>query len=200
MMNEHVIVNEVDENLDELIKLLQDVIRIDTSNPPGNEIRLANFLFDVFSREGIPCEVVESTEGRGNVIARLNGESGKVRLLYLSHLDVVPAVNASSWAHNPFSGHFDGKWIYGRGAIDCKGLVVAGAFAMILLKRLNINPKCTIIYASTADEEVGGEHGLGWIVKNMPEKVKANYVINEGGGVQFKLGGRSVVYPVDVGE
>lgn len=190
----------VDECSSELIELFRSIIRYDTSNPPGNELPLANYLYDVLSREGIECEVIESGDNRGNIIAKLEGEVSSKRILYLSHLDVVPPGNVRLWSHNPFAADFDGKWIYGRGALDCKSLVAAEAFSLIMLRRLNVKPKYTLIFASTADEETGGRKGIGWIVEKYPEKVRADFVINEGGGIPIRGRNDTLIYLVDVAE
>ncbi len=193
------LLNAVESNFNELIELFQSIIKIDTSNPPGNEVKLAEHLYNVLSREGINCEIIESSPNRGNIIAKINGESNK-RLMYLSHLDVVPAQNPELWKYPPFSGYIEGNWIYGRGAIDCKSMVASMLYSLIILKRLNIKPKFTLIFASTADEEMGGRVGLGWLIEHYPEKVKAEYVINEGGGLPLKLKEKHLVYLVDVAE
>lgn len=120
-----------EEEKREAVKLFQDLLRFDTTNPPGNETPAAEFLKEFFDHEGIPCEVLESQPGRGNFIARMNGES-KPSLLFLSHLDVVAATQPQSWTHPPFSGELDNGWVYGRGAIDTKYLTAAQAMAMVL--------------------------------------------------------------------
>ncbi|MEM4484219.1 MAG: M20/M25/M40 family metallo-hydrolase [Candidatus Methanomethylicia archaeon] len=190
----------VDDSSSEIISFLRSIIRFNTSNPPGNELPLAQYIYDFLSREGLNCEVIESSEGRGNVIAYLPGEDDSKRLLYLSHLDVVPPGDLSLWSYDPFSANMDGNWIYGRGALDCKSLVTAEVFSLVLLKRLGIKPKYKIILAATADEETGGYRGIGWIASKYPEKVKADYVINEGGGLPIRGRGGKLVYLVDVCE
>jgi len=189
----------VDESFNELVDMFQSILRIDTSNPPGNEVKLDEYIHTILSKEGLDCEVIESEPGRGNVIAYMDGESGK-KLMYLSHLDVVPVQNPSKWKHPPFSATIDGNWIYGRGAVDCKSLVAAQLFSLIVLKRTGIKPKLKLIFASTADEEMGGRAGLGWLVENAPEKVRADYVVNEGGGLPIRLRNRGLLYLVDVAE
>lgn len=171
----------------ELVSLFQNLLRYDTTNPPGSETPAAEYLKRVFDREGIPCEVIESQPGRGNFIATLDGNgSAKPRLLLLSHLDVVPATRVDAWKHPPFSGELDGGWVYGRGAIDTKYLTAAEAMAMILLRRSSARLKESLRMAAVADEERGGNYGAGWLVENHPDKVRADYVINEGGGLVFK--------------
>ncbi len=169
----------------EVTDLLVKLIRVDTTNPPGNETKAAELLRDFLLNEGFDPLLLESSEGRGNVIARLSGD-GKLRFLLLSHLDVVPA-DPSKWKVHPFSGEVREGFIWGRGALDCKGLVAAEAMVMALLKREGFRPKGELIFASTADEEMGGSAGAGWLVKNHPELVKAELLINEGGGIGIPI-------------
>lgn len=177
----------IDAEKRELVGLFQDILRFDTTNPPGNETPAAEYLKRVFDRESIPCEVIESQPGRGNFIATLDGNgSTKPRLLLLSHLDVVPATRVDAWKHPPFSGELDDGWVYGRGAIDTKYLTAAEAMAMILLKRSGARLKESLRMVAVADEERGGNFGAAWLCDKHPDKVKADYVINEGGGLVFK--------------
>ncbi len=181
----------------EVAELLSKLIKIDTTNPPGNETQAAEFLRNFLSREGFDPLLLESSEGRGNVIAKLSGD-GRKRLLLLSHLDVVPA-DPRKWKVHPFSGEIKDGFIWGRGALDCKGLVAAEAMVMVLLKREGFRPNGEIIFASTADEEMGGKAGAGWLVKNHPELVKAELLINEGGGIGIPIGNKTH-YLVQVAE
>jgi acetylornithine deacetylase/succinyl-diaminopimelate desuccinylase-like protein len=176
---------------EEVVELLNDLIRINTSNPPGNETLAAEFLAEKLSEDGLPCEVLESSKGRGNVVARIKGKEEKPRLLLLSHLDVVPAT-AEEWSVNPFEGVVKDGFVWGRGALDCKDLVAIEAVAMKLLARSGFKPKADIVFAATADEEKGGKAGIGWLVENCSEKVRAEYVINEGGGFSIPVNGKHI--------
>jgi len=171
----------LNEVRDEVVSLLSQLIQINTTNPPGNEVEAARFLREWLERDGLECEVIESSAGRGNLITRTRGTGDGPSLLLLSHLDVAPA-RPEEGTVDPFSGLIKDGFVWGRGAIDCKGLVAVEAMVMRLLARENIKPKGDIIFAATADEERGGEAGVGWLVKNHPEKILADYVINEGGG------------------
>ena len=182
----------------EVVQLLRDLIRFDTTNPPGNETPAAHFLKEQFDREGIACEIIESQAGRGNLLANYNG-NGKPSLLLFSHLDVVPATKPESWRHPPFSGDLDNGWIYGRGAIDTKSLTAAQAMALILLKRQNVRLKGSLKMAAVADEERGSNYGARWLVEKYPDKVRADYVINEGGGFVAKTR-KGPVYLVEAEE
>ncbi len=174
----------------EAAELLSKLIQIDTSNPPGNETAAAQFLQEVFAKEGIPGEVIESAPGRGNFIARLQGSGSGPKLLLLSHLDVVPVAHPENWEHPPFAGALADGFIWGRGALDMKNQVACEALTVFLFKRLKLDFQGELIYLATADEERGGEFGAGWLVKNKPELVQADYVINEGGGMPLRVAGK----------
>jgi len=176
---------------EEVVELLRDLIRIDTTNPPGNETLAAEFLAKKLSEDGLECEVLESSEGRGNIVTRIKGQKKEPRLLLLSHLDVVPAT-AREWSVNPFEGIVKDGFVWGRGALDCKDLVAIEAMVMRLLARNGFKPKADVVFAATADEEKGGKAGLGWLVENCLEKIRAEYVINEGGGFSIPISGKHV--------
>jgi acetylornithine deacetylase/succinyl-diaminopimelate desuccinylase-like protein len=176
---------------DEVTALLSDLIRINTTNPPGNETQAAKYLAKTLEKEGFQCEVLESSHGRGNIITRLKGTGEKPSLLLLSHLDVV-AANPKEWSVDPFSGLVRDGFVWGRGAMDMKSMTAMEVMVIKLLKRNNVKLKGDIILAATADEEKGGEAGAGWLVRNHPEKVRAEYVINEGGGQAIPVDGKNV--------
>jgi acetylornithine deacetylase/succinyl-diaminopimelate desuccinylase-like protein len=176
---------------DEVTTLLRDLIRIDTTNPPGNEVAAAEYLAGVLEKEGFKCELLESKPGRGNVITRLKGNGEKPSVLLLSHLDVV-AANPKEWSVDPFGGTVKDGFVWGRGALDMKSLTALEVIVMKLLKRHNVKLKGDVILAATADEEKGGNLGAGWITQNHPEKIKADYVINEGGGLAVPVGGKNM--------
>ncbi|MBS7636211.1 M20/M25/M40 family metallo-hydrolase [Candidatus Bathyarchaeota archaeon] len=179
------------ETEDEITTLLSDLIRINTTNPPGNETQAAKYLAETLGKEGFKCEILESAPGRGNVITRLKGTGEKPSLLLLSHLDVV-AANPKEWSVDPFSGLVKDGFVWGRGAIDMKSMTAMEVMVMKLLKRNNVKLKGDVILAATADEEKGGEYGAGWLVRNYLEKVRADYVINEGGGQAVPMDGKNV--------
>ena len=173
----------VSEKLEnEITMLLSDLIRIDTTNPPGDEIIAANYLDKKLSNEGFDCDIIESAPGRGNIITRLNGTGEKPSLLLLSHLDVV-AANKNNWSVHPFKGIIRDGFVWGRGTLDMKSMTAIEAMVIILLKRNNIPLKGDLIFAATADEEKGGMKGANYLLENYREKIFANYVINEGGGI-----------------
>ncbi len=166
---------------DEIVQWLVDILQIDTTNPPGNELPLANYLAKVLQKEGYEPEIIETENNRGILYLRIPGKSGKPKLLLMSHSDVVPA-EKDTWKHPPFSGKIVDGEIWGRGALDCKGLVIMELAAVIALKRSGFKPEHDLIYLVVPDEEVGGEKGAKYMVENHPDKVKVPYLINEGGG------------------
>lgn len=176
---------------DEVTTLLSDLIRINTTNPPGNETATAKFLAKALEAEELKCEVLESSKGRGNVLTRIKGSGEKPSLLLLSHLDVVPAT-PKEWSLDPFSGSVKEGYVWGRGSLDCKSLVAIETLVMKLLARNEVKLKGDVIFAATADEEMGGGAGVGWLVENCPEKIRADYVINEGGGFSIPINGKHV--------
>ncbi|HVP93421.1 MAG TPA: M20/M25/M40 family metallo-hydrolase [Acidobacteriota bacterium] len=179
---------EVEE---EATDLLSDLIRINTTNPPGNETEAAKYLAKNIENEGFKCELFQSAPGRGSVITRLKGSGQKPNLLLLSHLDVV-AANPKEWSVDPFAGIVKDGFVWGRGALDMKSMTAIEVMVMKLLKRNNLKLKGDVILAATADEEKGGEAGAGWLVRNHPEKVRTDYVINEGGGLAMPINGKNL--------
>ncbi|HYB66783.1 MAG TPA: M20/M25/M40 family metallo-hydrolase, partial [Candidatus Acidoferrales bacterium] len=185
------------EELGEAVKLLQGLIRIDTTNPPGNEGKCAEYLKAFFERNGIDCEVI-GEPGRESAVAKIDGANEKPRLLLLSHTDVVPAANVGTWKYPPFSGEIEGNWIYGRGAVDDKFDATAQAMAFVLTKRRNTRLNGTLLYVSVSDEEINGS-GADWLTSKVPSKVAAEYVVGEGGGPPVKIGSRKA-YRISTGE
>jgi acetylornithine deacetylase/succinyl-diaminopimelate desuccinylase-like protein len=180
--------HEVEE---EVAGFLSGLISINTTNPPGNETAAAKFVAETLKREGFKCELFESAAGRGSVVTRLRGDGDKPSLLLLSHLDVV-AANAAEWSVDPFSGLVKDGFVWGRGALDMKGMTAVEVMALKLLKRNGAKLEGDVILAATADEEQGGESGAGWLVRNHPDKVCADYVLNEGGGMALNIDGKDV--------
>lgn len=174
---------------DEVTRHLQALIRFETVNPPGNETPLAEYLATVLEREGISAEVIESAPGRGNLVARIRG-SGRARpLLLMAHSDVV-SVERDKWTRDPFGGELVNGRVWGRGAVDTKGLVACELGVMLLLRRLGLPLERDLIFAVFADEEAGGQFGACWMWQHRRELIDAEYAINEGGGMALELGGR----------
>ncbi len=182
----------------EVTGYLQDLIRIDTSNPPGNEIEAARYLETALQKEGYETVVLESAPTRGNIITSLSGDGSRDPFLLASHLDVVSA-NSAEWTHPPFSGTIADGYIWGRGTVDMKHMVAMSLMVMLLLKREGGTPRRNIIFAAVADEEAGGEYGAGWLVKNHPDLVRSEYGLNELGGFPIVL--KNISYcPVQIAE
>jgi acetylornithine deacetylase/succinyl-diaminopimelate desuccinylase-like protein len=177
----------------EAIELLSNLIKIDTTNPPGNEKPAAELLEKYFQEFGIKTKIVESEKDRASIIAELEGEKNSKPLILLSHLDVVPA-NPKEWSFPPFSGEIKNGYIWGRGAIDCKGLAVVEAVALSLLKRMGIRIQKGVKFISVADEEMGGEKGAKFVVENFDEDINGFCVINEG-GAGFIIKNRKIYMP-----
>ncbi len=182
----------------EVTGLLSDLIRIDTTNPPGNETKAAKYLAETLERDDFECELYESAPGRGSVITRIKGTGEKPSLLLLSHLDVV-AANPKEWSLNPFEGTVRDGFVWGRGTLDMKGMTALEVMTMRILKRNNVKLKGDVILAATADEEKGGEAGAGWLVQNHPDKIRADYVLNEGGGLAMPINGENL-YTIQTAE
>ncbi|MGH7873586.1 MAG: M20/M25/M40 family metallo-hydrolase [Candidatus Binatia bacterium] len=185
---------------DEAVTLLGRYIQIDTTNPPGDEIKAAQFLKGIFDREGIEAKIIESAPGRGNIFARLRGDGSKKAVVLLNHMDVVPA-EARLWKEPPFSGVIKDGIIWGRGAIDNKGGGVMQLMTLLALKRQNAKLQGDVIFLGTADEEAGGVLGAGHLVDKHPELFKdVGTVLNEGGGIRVGEDGRARSYRVGVAE
>ena len=196
------VVNEMQTQLlkevEEVTHLLSDLIRINTTNPPGNETEAAKYLARHLGSEGFKCELYESAPDRGSVITRIKGTGEKPSLLLLSHLDVV-AANAEEWSVDPFGGMVKDGFVWGRGTLDMKGMTAIEVMTMKLLKRNNVKLKGDVILAATADEEKGGLAGADYLLRNYPEKVFADYVLNEGGGLAVPTQNKNV-YTVQTAE
>ncbi|HTT77353.1 MAG TPA: M20/M25/M40 family metallo-hydrolase [Candidatus Binataceae bacterium] len=175
----------------EAATLLQQEIRIDTSNPPGNELPLAKLLKQKLLADGIPATIWQPRPGRGVIAARMRGTGHHNRaLILLSHMDVVPA-NPKEWQVPPFSGEIKDGAIWGRGAIDDKGPEVIELMAMLAIKRAGILLDRDIIFLATGDEEVGGGTGAGWVLAHEADVfADAGYVLNQGGEIESRPNGR----------
>jgi len=173
---------------DEVTELLRELIRVDTTNPPGNETRAAELLRDYLEDHGVACELFARVPERANLVARIPGRGDGPSLLFLSHTDVVLA-DPREWQLDPFGGELRDGEVWGRGALDMKGQVAAEAVAIASLAREGFEPAGDLIFAATADEEVGAGFGAQWLCEAHPEAVRADFCINEGGGDRFVLGG-----------
>ena len=184
----------------EAVALLSRYIQVDTTNPPGNEIKAAQFFKEIFDREGIEAQIIESQPGRGNIYARLRGNGSKKAIVMLNHMDVV-AAEAKLWKEPPFSGLIKDGMIWGRGALDAKGRAISELMTLLALKRQNVALKGDVIFLGTADEEAGGAMGAGYLVEKRLELFKdVGLVLNEGGGIRLRDDGNAPSYRVRVAE
>ena len=183
---------------DEVTDLLQRLIRVDTTNPPGNETAAAELLRDYLEAAGIECELIAKVPERANLVARIPGGDGP-SLLFLGHTDVVLA-DPAEWSVPPFSGELKDGMVWGRGALDMKSEVAANAVAMASLAREGFKPSGDLIFAATADEEAGYGFGLEWLCEAHPDAVRCDFAINEGGGDRVELEDGRPVYAATVAE
>ncbi|MBZ5503485.1 MAG: M20/M25/M40 family metallo-hydrolase [Acidobacteriia bacterium] len=193
----------------EAVNWLQGLIRINTTNPPGNEMAAAKYLAGILDREGIHSEFYESTPGRGFLVARLASSAlpdPSRALLLMGHLDVV-GVERAKWSTEPFGAAILNGYMYGRGTIDDKGMTIANLAVLVALKRSGAHLNRDIIFLAEGDEEAGGTTGMRFAVEKHWDKVAAGYALNEGGRVAVKDGkvqyvgvqaGEKVMVNVDV--
>jgi acetylornithine deacetylase/succinyl-diaminopimelate desuccinylase-like protein len=172
-----------------VVELLRELIRVDTSNPPGNESAAAELLRAYLEDAGVECALYTKVPGRANLVARIHGTGGGPSLALLSHTDVVPA-DAREWSVDPFGGELRDGFVWGRGALDMKGQVAASAVAAATLAREGWRPRGDLVFVAAADEEVGAGFGLEWLVREHPEACRADFAINEGGGERVEIAGR----------
>lgn len=184
----------------EVACLLAQYVRIDTTNPPGNELAAALFLRAVLARDGIAADIIESAPGRANLIARLpSARSGGRAVVLLHHMDVVPA-SAGEWSAPPFSATVREGQLWGRGALDDKGPGIAQLMAMVLAKRLGTPLARDLLLVAVADEESGGAHGARFLVEQHAQLFQhVDFVLNEGGAV-LDLGEGPRIYSVELAQ
>jgi acetylornithine deacetylase/succinyl-diaminopimelate desuccinylase-like protein len=190
-VSESMMAIEWDKVREEAVQILSRYLQAETTNPPGKETAGARVLQQVLEREGLATTLLESQPERGNLICTMKGRDSLSPLILLHHIDVVPA-EADKWDYPPFSGVVVDGEIWGRGAQDCKSLGIVELMAFLLLNREGFQPRRDIVYMATADEETGGKWGVGWLFENHPGLMKADYVINEGGGMGMTVGQRNV--------
>ena len=176
---------------DEAVELLQALIRLDTVNPPGNETAAAELLRAYLEPFGVECELYARVPERANLVARIPGRGEGPSLLLLSHTDTVLA-DPAEWSVDPWSGELRDGCVWGRGALDMKDQVAASAVAIAALAREGFRPPGDLIFAATADEEMGEgvTYGLEWLCEEHPDAVRCDYAVNEGAGDRVELGGR----------
>jgi acetylornithine deacetylase/succinyl-diaminopimelate desuccinylase-like protein len=185
---------DLDALSQEMTGWLTDLIRINTTDPPGNELPAAKYIAAVLDKEGIASEVIEVAPGRGIVVARLQAGSlpdSSQALLLLGHLDVV-GVDASGWSVDPFAAITRDGYLYGRGAIDDKGMVAANLAVFIAIKRSGMRLGRDLVFLADDDEEQGGDASIKPVIAKYWDKFACTYALNEGGAVRMENG--KVIY------
>jgi acetylornithine deacetylase/succinyl-diaminopimelate desuccinylase-like protein len=185
----------------EALKTLQGYVRINTSNPPGDVTRAADYLSDILKKEGISVTRYESGAGRSILLARLAGDgTGGKAILLESHMDVVPT-DPSRWSHDPFGAEIADGQVWGRGTIDMKGIGVSYIYAFIMLHRQHVALTRDVLLLLVPDEEIGGAGGAEWMRKNHYAELDPEYVIDEGGfGSRDMFTAGKLVFGISVAE
>jgi acetylornithine deacetylase/succinyl-diaminopimelate desuccinylase-like protein len=185
----------------EAVEVLRQYVRINTTNPPGNELATARFLKGILEREGIEAQILDTAElgpGRANLYARLRGNGSKKAIALVQHMDVVPAT-PSTWTVPPFSGDLRDGFVYGRGTLDMKGEGVAHLMALIALKRSGAPLTRDIVFVANADEELGSTGGIVFVDKHADLLKDVEYLLTEG-GANVVRNGKLEYYSVGVAE
>src|SRR5687767_8840295 len=173
----------------ETMQHFQAILRMDTSDPPGVEKPVVDYLRQVLEREGIPVEVYSLEPNRPNLVARLKGNGAKRPILIMGHTDVVN-VDPAKWTHPPFSATRADGYVYGRGAVDDKDNVVASLMLMLILKRMNVPLDRDVIFLAEAGEEGSTRVGIQYMVNQHFTHIDAEYCLAEGGSVS-RMGGKT---------
>jgi acetylornithine deacetylase/succinyl-diaminopimelate desuccinylase-like protein len=172
------------------VELLQRLIRFDTVNPPGNEREAQEFLRGYLEEAGFECELLGLEDSRPNLVARLPGATDGPTLGLLSHVDTVLA-DPGAWTHDPWSGDLDQGCVWGRGAQDMKSQTAAEVAAATALAREGWRPAHgELLVMCVADEEAGGRLGAQFLTERHPDRVRCDYLVNEGGGTLMEHDGR----------
>ncbi len=183
----------------ETIDHLRALVRLDTTNPPGNERLAADYLGSAFAAESIEFATVEPQPTRANLVARVAGrDRARPPLMLSSHTDVVP-VEAARWTRAPFGAEIAQGCVWGRGSIDMKSKCAMDLGLALAIKRAGALPNSDLIVAAVADEEAGSELGARYLVDHHPDLIRAGHVLNETGGFTLHLGERRF-YPIQVAE
>lgn len=171
----------------DVVQLVRQFLRIDTSNPPGNEEKAVLFLEAILKKEGINSTVYSPSPSRANIMARIAGKKQGGPVILLSHIDVVPA-KEDEWDTDPFGGELVKGFVYGRGAIDMKTQALCQLLAFIRYAKYDVTPERDMIYLATCDEEVGGKYGAEYMLKKVPQLRNASFVLSEGGFIKEEEG------------
>jgi acetylornithine deacetylase/succinyl-diaminopimelate desuccinylase-like protein len=190
----------IDELRAEATELLRELLRVDTSNPPGNETPAAELLAAYLQDHGVSCELIAREPARANLVARLPGAGAGPSVMLLGHTDVVPA-DAGRWQHDPFGGTLDADgYVWGRGALDMKNEVATRVVALAALARSDDALTGDLVLVAAADEEDGTNRvGMSWLVDERPD-LACEYVINEGASERLELADGRTIVTLNVGE
>jgi acetylornithine deacetylase/succinyl-diaminopimelate desuccinylase-like protein len=181
------------------LELLQNLIRFDTTNPPGNEAMCIGYINDVLTGAGFETKIMGRDEARPNLVTRLVGQGQAPPLLMYGHVDVV-TTQGQIWTHPPFEGRIADGCIWGRGTLDMKGAVAMMVAALMRAKAENYAPPGDVVLAAVSDEEAGGDYGARYLVENHADLFKGvRYAIGEAGGFTFYIDGAKL-YPIMVAE
>ncbi len=173
---------KIDMTQDAAVRLLSDLIRLDTSNPPGNEEIAVQFIEALLKKEGIESDIYLPAPRRANILARIKGKKRGRPMVLLGHLDVVPARD-EGWAAPPFAGLVKDGFVYGRGAIDMKSQIACHLLSFIDVKRSGVVPERDLIFLATADEETSGPFGVEHVLDKVADLRESSFVFSEGGFV-----------------
>ncbi len=191
---------EWDALYNEALDYFQRYLRINTSNPPGREEQGARFFEEILTKEGIQNQVLIFPPDRGNIIARLKGAGTKPPLILLNHIDVVPVEKDEIWDCEPFSGVIQDGFIWGRGALDMKGMGILELMTVLILARHRLPLSRDIIFLASSAEETGGTEGVEYVFQKCPELKEAEFALNEGGGIRLTGERKIPVYCIGVAE
>ncbi len=180
------------------VELLQQYIRFDTSNPPGNELPAAQWLAAILRSNVVQAEIIESAPRRASVYARIKGKQNGTGLLLLHHIDVFPAA-PQGWKRPPFAAEIYLNQLYGRGAIDMKGIGICHLRAFLDVARSGQTPQHDLVFLGVADEESGSNHGMRWLTEHRPDVFAGiRFALNEGGITEMQEE-RVTYFGVEVG-
>ena len=181
------------------VELLQNLIRFDTTNPPGNEAQCVAYINNLLTEAGLETTILAKDANRPNLIARLKGQGTAPPLLLYGHVDVITTAN-QDWTHPPFDGKVVDGYVWGRGALDMKGGVAMMLAAFLRAKAEGLAPAGDVVLAILSDEEAGGDYGADYLVRNHAEQFEGiRYAIGEFGGFSMYIAERKF-YPIQVAE
>lgn len=185
--------DRINRAIPEAIGFLRDLVRINTTNPPGNEAAAAAYIQRILNRDDIPSRIIESAPGRANIVARINGAGRQRPVILMAHMDVV-GVERDKWSFDPFAAELRDGYLLGRGAADDKGMLAANLELMLLLARSGIKLDRDIIFIGSAGEEGTPEFGINYLLEHSPSEIDAEYALNEGGDAPIQEMGQVPLY------